>query len=189
MYSILSKIENLSNDIEIRLNLNSKSFEWSNLIESKLRKAIFISASNKASRSDQLTFLIVQKVYVSISNIFFMLYFEFINQDHHFVCWREEIKTISKKSNKSNYIALKVYKIITFLNCLEKIFEKIIISRLSYFEQIVDLLDLNQMSDRKNLSIIDAVMNLTHNIESSLKEKKSTTCVFLNVKEAYDTFQ
>jgi ribonuclease HI len=33
---------------------------------------------------------------------------------------------------------------------------------------------------------IDAVMNLTHDIELSLKEKKSTTCVFLDIKKAYD---
>jgi purine nucleoside phosphorylase len=57
---------------------------------------------------------------------------------------------------------------------------------LSYFEQTSDLLDSNQMSERKDLSAIDAVLNLTHDIESSLKEKKSTTCVFLDIKEAYD---
>jgi hypothetical protein len=42
------------------------------------------------------------------------------------------------------------------------------------------------MSERKSLSTIDAVMNLTHDIELSLKKKKSTTCVFLDIKEAYD---
>jgi predicted RNA binding protein with dsRBD fold (UPF0201 family) len=57
---------------------------------------------------------------------------------------------------------------------------------MSYFEQTFDLLDLNQMSKRKELSAIDAVMNLTHDISLSLKEKKSTTYVFLDVKEAYD---
>jgi hypothetical protein len=128
----------------------------------------------------------MQKSYDSISNIFFMLYYEFINRDHHFVCWRGEIEAILKKSKKSNYIASKVYKIITFLNWLKKFFEKIIVSRLFYFEQTSDLLDLNQMSERKKLSAIDAIMNLTRDIKLSLKEKKSTTCVFLNVKEAYD---
>ncbi len=134
MYSTSFEIENMSDDTEIRLNLNSKSFEWSDLIESELRKAIFISALNKASESDQLTFLIVQKAYVSISDVFFMLYFELINRGHHLVCRREEIEAILKKSNKSNYIASKAYRIITLLNCLEKISEKIIVSRLSYFE-------------------------------------------------------
>ncbi len=123
---------------------------------------------------ESLTFLIVQKTYNLISNVFYMLYSEFINRDHHFVCWREEIEAILKKSNKSDYIASKAYRIITLLNCLRKISKKIIASRLSYFEQTFDLLDLNQMNERKELSAVDAVMNLTHDIELSLKEKKST---------------
>ncbi len=54
------------------------------------------------------------------------------------------------------------------------------------FEQTSDLLDSNQMRERKELLTVEAVMNLTHDIKLSLKERKSTTCVFLNVKDAYD---
>ncbi len=186
MYSISSNIENTSDETDIRLNLNSKSFKWFDLIESKLQKAIFTFLLNKASKSNQLTFLIVQKTYKSISDIFFMLYSALINRDHYSVCWRKEMKSILKKSNKSNYITSKAYRIITLLNCLKKIFEKIIVSRLFFFEQISDLLDLNQISERKDLSAVNAVMNLTHDIELSLKKKRSTTCVFLNIKEAYN---
>ncbi len=186
MYSTSSNVENMNDETKIRLKLTSDWFKWFNLIEWKLRKTIFISASNKASKSNQLIFLIVQKAYNSISNIFFMLYSELINRDHHLVCWREEIEAILKKSNKSNYTASKAYRIITFLNYLEKIFEKIIVSRLLCFEQTSNLLDLNQINERKSLSTIDAVMNLTHDIELSFEKKKSTTCVFLNIKEAYN---
>jgi hypothetical protein len=42
------------------------------------------------------------------------------------------------------------------------------------------------MKERKELSAVDAMMNLTHDIELSLKKKKSTTCVFLDIKRAYD---
>jgi hypothetical protein len=86
MYSTSLNVENTSDETKIRLKLNSNSFEWSNLIESELRKAIFIFVSNKASRLDQLIFLIVQKTYNSISNIFSMLYSELINRDHHLLC-------------------------------------------------------------------------------------------------------
>jgi hypothetical protein len=134
MYSSSSNIKNASDEIEIRLSLNSDSFEWSNLIELELRQAICTFASNKALESDQLIFLIFQKAYNSISDVFFMLYFEFINRNHHLVCWRERIEAILKKSNKSNYTASKTYRIITLLNCLEKTSKKIIASRLFFFE-------------------------------------------------------
>jgi hypothetical protein len=178
MYFVSSNIENTNEKNEFRLKLNSESFEWSNLIESKLRKTIFTFASNKASRSDQLIFLIIQKAYNSISDVFFMLHSELISRDHHFVCWREKIEAILKKSNKSNYIASKAYRIITLLNCLNKIFEQIIVSRLSLFEQTSDLFDLNQISGLKELSAVKAIMNLTHNIKLSLKEKKAQRAFF-----------
>ena len=88
----------------------------------------------------------------------------------------EQIELYSFESVSNNLI----------VKLLEKISEKIVVSRLSYFEQISDLLDLNQMRERKDLSAIDAIMNLTHDIELSLKEKKNTTCVFLDIKDAYD---
>ncbi len=69
---------------------------------------------------------------------------------------------------------------------MEKISEKIIASRLFFFEQTSDLLDSNQMKERKELSTVDAVMCLTHDIELSLKERRSTKCVFLDVKYAYN---
>ncbi len=168
---------------EFQLNLNSNSFEWSNLIETELHKAIFIFATNKVSKSDQLTFLIIQKAYKTISDVFFIFYSELINKNHHSLSWKEEIEAILKKWNKSDYTTSKAYRIISLLNCLRKISEKIMTSRLSYFEQISDLLDSNQMNEWKELSAINAVINLTHDIELLLKEKKSTTCVFLNCQQ------
>ncbi|MBD0342806.1 MAG: reverse transcriptase family protein, partial [Microcoleus sp. Co-bin12] len=91
-----------------------------------------------------------------------------------------------KKSDKPDYTVPKAYRIITLLNTLGKISEKIIATRLSYMEQISDLLDFDQMGDRKNHSAIDAVLNLIHDIELSLKSKNVTSCLFMNIKGAFD---
>jgi hypothetical protein len=100
MYSASSDIENENNDNNIRLTLNSDTFKWANLIEIKLQRAIFTSESNKTLESDQLSFLIVQKAYNSISDIFFMLYSELSNRDHHLKSWKKEVEATLKKSNK-----------------------------------------------------------------------------------------
>ena len=47
---------------------------------------------------------------------------------------------IIKKFNKENYSDFKSYKVISLLNCLDKISERIIAKRLSYFAEIIDLL-------------------------------------------------
>ncbi len=70
-----------------------------------------------------------------------------------------------KKSDKLNYSISKTYRIITLLNCLDKVVEKIIAVQLSYTAEINDkLLDFDQIRDRKQRSVIDAVLNLVHDV-------------------------
>ena len=64
-----------------------------------------------------------------------------IQHDYHFHCWREETEVIFKKLEKSDYSISKVYRIIILLNCLKKVLEKIITTRLLYLTEIIDLLD------------------------------------------------
>jgi len=75
-------------------------------------------------------------------------------------------KNYFKKINKLNYSISKTYRIITLLNCLDKVAEKIIAVQLSYTAEINDkLLNFDQMKDRKQRSAIDAVLNLVHDAQ------------------------
>jgi hypothetical protein len=76
------------------------------------------------------------------------------------------MKIILKKLDKLNYSILKTYRIITLLNCLDKVTEKIIAVQLSYTAEINDkLLNFDQMRGRKQRSAIDAVLNLVHDAQ------------------------
>ncbi len=50
------------------------------------------------------------------------------------------------------------------LNCLSKISEKIIVTRLSKLAEMSDLLYKNQIKDRKQRSAVDAALCLIYNI-------------------------
>ena len=115
-----------------------------------------------------------------------MIFSCLINNGIHPHCWRTGTGAILKKIGKSDYSIPKSYRIITLLNCLGKISEKIIAKRLSYLGQISNMLDFDQIGGRKNRSAIDAVLNLTHDIQLTLKQKLITSCLFLNVKKAFD---
>ena len=69
---------------------------------------------------------------------------------------------------------------------MKKISKKIIVKRLSYLKQISNMLDFDQIDERKNRSAIDAILNLTHDIQLILKQKLITLCLFLNVKKTFD---
>ncbi len=155
MYSSSSKIQK-----ELLLN---KSIQWLRVIEEKIKHVINFSALRKAFESDDMSFAIIQRAYKTILKIFNLVYSDLIENDYHLKIWREDTRIILKKSNKLNYSISKTYRIITLLNCLDKVVEKIIAVQLSYTAEINDkLLNFDQMKDRKQRSAIDAVLNLVH---------------------------
>ena len=83
----------------------------------------------------------------------------------------------SFQSLKSDYSQQKSYRIITLLNSLGKIAEKIGPNRLAYLGENSNLLDIKQMGRRKNHSAIDAVMNVVHNIKIANRNKNVLSCL------------
>ncbi len=97
---------------------------------------------------------------------------------------------ILPKPHKPDYSSPKAYRIITLLNCLGKILEKIIATRLSYLAHTTELLSHTQVGGRKQRSAIDAALLLLHHVQqqASGKRKKRviTSTLFLDIKGAFD---
>ncbi len=156
-----------SSSLKIQINeelLLNESIQWSRVIEEKIKHAINFSALRKAFKSDNL-----------------------IENDYHSKIWREGTRIILKKSNKLNYSILKTYRIITLLNCLDKVAEKIIAVQLSYTAEINDkLLNFDQMRGRKQRSAINAVLNLVHDAQMTKNWENTLIYLLLDVKEVFD---
>ena len=69
---------------------------------------------------------------------------------------------ILKKPNRKATIP-KSYRVVSLLNCLGKVAEKIIATRLSYIAENSDLLYEDQIGGRRQKSAIDVVLSLIHN--------------------------
>ena len=72
------------------------------------------------------------------------------------------------------------------LNCLKKIFEKIIATRLSHFVEHLNLLHNEQMRDRKNRFAIDASLCLLHDIQTAKNFRNVFSYLFLDAKNAFN---
>ena len=92
---------------------------------------------------------------------------------------------ILKKPNRKATIS-KSYKVVSLLNCLGKVAEKIIATRLSYIAENSDLLYEDQIDGRRQKFAIDAVLSLVHDIQLVKHEKKATLNFFLDIKGAFD---
>jgi len=165
----------------------NESIQWSRVIEEKIKHAINFSALRKALELDDMSFVIIQQAYKTILKIFNLVYSDLIENDYHSKIWRENTKIILKKSDKLNYSILKTYRIITLLNCLDKVAEKIIAVQLSYTAEINDkLLNFDQIKGRKIRSAIDAVLNLVHDAQMMKSRENMLICLLLDVKKVFD---
>ena len=181
MYSSFLKIQ-----INEELLLN-KSIQWSRVIKEKIKHAINFSALRKALKSDDMSFIIIQRTYKTILKIFNLVYSDLIENDYHLKMWREDTRIILKKSDKLNYSISKIYRIIMLLNCLDKVAEKIIAVQLFYTAEINDkLLNFDQIKGRKIRSAIDAVLNLVHDAQMMKSRENMLICLLLDVKEVFN---
>ena len=103
----------------------------------------------KALGPDGITFLCLQHIYKAIPKHFNTLFQTLLEIGYHPRCWREGTGAILAKANKPDYKAPKAYWIITLLNCLGKISEKLVAKRLAYLCEAHNLLHLKQLSGRQ----------------------------------------
>ena len=116
-----------------------------------------------------------------------MIYKSLMAKGYHPIRWRKAIGVILKKSGKRNPSTPRAYRIISLLNCLGKVIEKIVATRLAEIAENSDLLYFDQMGGRKEKSAIDTVMSMIHDTQIAKQQgKKITTALFIDVKGAFD---
>jgi hypothetical protein len=75
---------------------------------------------------------------------------------------------------------------ISLLNCLGKVSERILAQQLAYLAETSGLLYNSQIGGRLKKSVIDAALFLTNEVEANKRLKHKTTTLFLDVKGAFD---
>ena len=88
---------------------------------------------------------------------------------YHPKCFKEATGVILKKPQAAkslykNYTLPKAYKVISLLNCLAKVMEKIVARRLIVMAEFKTLLYMHQIGGRRQKSAIDAVMVLIQKV-------------------------
>jgi len=91
-----------------------------------------------------------------------------------------------RKPNKPDYTAVKAYRIISLLNCLGKVIEKIAADAIAHHCETMGVLHPGQMGSRKQRSAIDAVACLIQNTHEAWKLQQLVGAMILDVKGAFD---
>ena len=87
---------------------------------------------------------------------------------------------------KRDFGLVKSYRVISLLNCLGKVVEKVVAGSLSQYCETYSKLHMGQMGARKQRCAIDALASLIHRVQESWAEKKLAAALFMDVKGAFD---
>jgi hypothetical protein len=102
------------------------------------------------------------------------------------VSWQVQDVISNTRYIKDEISAVKAYKVISLLNCLGKVVEKVAATALSRLCEEKELLHPGQFGYRKQRSAIDAVAKLIYTTEKAWGKKKHLEALFLDVKGAFN---
>ncbi len=125
-------------------------FELKKVIsENQIRQTFKKNKSNNASKLDEIfnkmLKLLMKKLMFTLTNLFKVC----TEQNYHPRCFKKTHIISLKKSNKSNYMNLKTYKLIAFFNILNKTLKSIIVKRINNLTKTHKLLFETQMNKRR----------------------------------------
>ena len=144
------------------------------------------SSSSKAPGPVGLGFEPLKIAYAAIPEYFHSLFEVLIRAGYYPKIWQEATIVIIKKASKPDYSTPKAYRPISLLNCLGKISEKIMATRLTHMAERYHLLDRLQIGGRPKRSAVDAAMYLATLIDEGNRKEKTTSTLCIDVKGAFD---
>jgi hypothetical protein len=162
----------------------SISFISKNEIKQTIKKCKSENASKSNDIFNRIFKMLVNKLMSQLMNLFRV----YAKLNYHFRCFREIHIIILKKLEKKNYINVKTYKSIAFLNILNKTLESMIARRINDLTKIHNFLFVNQMKKRKNRHCETILKLLTKQIHIvwNMSKNKITTLLNMKVVKTYD---
>jgi len=88
---------------------------------------------------------------------------------------------ILRKSNKSNYIKVKIYRSIVFENIINKIMKNIITEIINYLIKTHELLSSYHYKKYSDRNTENAMIIISKNIYKIWKKKKIYIIIFINI--------
>jgi hypothetical protein len=133
-----------------------------------------------------MPFLCIQQAYQAAPDYFHGLYSTLGSAGHQPQCWRLATTVIIPKPNKPDYTNPKAYRPVALLNCLGKLLEKLMASRLAHLAEAHNLLHEDQIGGGRQRSAIDAAMAFTHEIDRAKHHKEIVSVLLMDIRGAFD---
>ena len=91
-----------------------------------------------------------------------------------------------RKPDKPSYLVPKAYRVISLLECLGKVVEKVVAGKISRFCEERAVLHEGQFGSRRNRGTQDAILQLITFVERAWHDKQLAGAIFMAAKGAFD---
>lgn len=154
--------------------------------ERTVRRALFSQAVKKAPGADRLNFRALRLLWKWDSPRIVALTRQCFRLGTHPPAWKIAKGILLRKANKADYTLVRAYRVISLLNCMGKIVEKVAAEAISEFCEATGALYRGQMGSRKNRCAIDAVACLIQEVHKGWSLRQLAAALFIDVKGAFD---
>ncbi|ODM14621.1 hypothetical protein SI65_09966 [Aspergillus cristatus] len=154
--------------------------------ESAVQQALFSQATQKAPGVDRLNFQALRLLWKWDSQRIVTLARQCLRLGFHPPSWKVAKGILLRKPNKTNYSLVKAYRVISLLNCLGKVVEKIVATQIAELCEQKQTLHNGQMGARRHRSAPDAVGCLIEEVHQSWAAKQLAATLFMDIKGAFD---
>ena len=154
--------------------------------EKVVAQALMTQAATKAPGPDKINFQILRMIWSWEKAQITSMVYHAIRLGYHPVEWKRARGILLQKGGKRDFGLVRSYRVISLLNCMGKVVEKVVANELSLYCENYSKLHPGQMGGRRERSAIDAVATLVHTVHEKWEEKKLAVALFMDVKGAFD---
>ena len=164
----------------------SSGLAHTKVTEQIVAQALTTQAATKAPGLDKINFQILQMVWSWEKAQITSMVYHAIRLGYHLMEWKRARGILLEKGGKRDFGLVKSYRVISLLNCIGKVVQKVVAKELSHYCEDYSKLHLGQMGDRRERLAIDTVATLVHVVQEKWEEKKLAAALFMDVKGAFD---
>lgn len=129
-----------------------------------VEKALFCQSPTKAPGPDKLNFKAIRLVWSWDPERITAIVKNAVRLHYHPKSWKRAQGILLEKGNKRDKSLVKSYRVISLLNCMGKLVEKLIAEELAQFCETHLKLHKGQMGAQKNRCAIDAAAIMVNNV-------------------------
>lgn len=145
-------------------NANPQEFEFVDVTKEEVRAAIFEQGPNKAPGISQSPFKAIRWAWDEEADCITNLIRQCLRTGYHPKMWRKAIAIALAKPKKPDYSNPRAYRLIQLLDCLGKVLEKVVATRLSHYVAKYNIVPANQFGARPGSATEDAILTFVNDV-------------------------